>query len=85
MIDKSAVTGIINNADFDKKGVKLATKSELRIDQDNISKLPTFDSSYFRDKSHFEEDDAKSYLVFQPMYRYYKKITSVGIDEYIYF
>ena len=48
-------------------------------------KLPTFDSSYFRDKNHFEEDGVQNYLVFQPMYRYFRKITSVSNDEYIYF
>ena len=80
------MTEFINNADLDKKKVaKLTTKSELRIEQNKMLKLPTFDSSYFRDKNHFEEDGAQNYLVFQPMYRYFRKITSVGNDEYIYF
>ena len=48
-------------------------------------KLKTFDSSYFKGKSHFEEDGAQKYLAFQPMYRYFKKITGVGSGNYIYF
>ena len=30
--------------------------------------LQTFDSIYFRGKSHFEEDSKRNDLVFQPMY-----------------
>ena len=38
--------------------------------------LKTFDSGYFIEKSHFGEDDTQNYLVFQPMYRYFKIITT---------
>ena len=41
-----------------------------------MNKLKTFDSSYFIGKSHFEEDGTQNYLVFQPMYRYFKMITN---------
>ena len=41
-----------------------------------LNKLKTFDSSYFIGKSHFEEDGTQNYLVFQPMYRYFKMITN---------
>ena len=37
-------------------------------------KLQAFDSSCFRGKHHFEGDDTQNYLVFQPVYRYFKKI-----------
>ena len=37
-----------------------------------MKKLKTFDSSYFIGKSHFEEDATQNYLVFQPMFRYFK-------------
>ena len=39
-----------------------------------IKKLKTLDLSYFIGKSHFEEDGTKNYLVFQPIYRYFKVI-----------
>ena len=39
-----------------------------------MNKLKTFYSSYFTGKSHFEEDGTKNYLVFQPIYRYFKVI-----------
>ena len=58
-----------------KKIITLATKAELKVEQDKIIKLQAFDSSYFRDKSHFvDEDSTQNYLVFQPMYRFFKNI-----------
>ena len=41
-----------------------------------LKKLKTFDLSYFIGKSHFEEDGAKNYLVFQPILRYFKVIAN---------
>ena len=39
--------------------------------------LQAFDLSYFPDKSHFEEDGEQNNLVFQPMYKYFKKIGNI--------
>ena len=50
-----------------------------------MKKLKTFDSSYFRGKSHFEEDGAQNYLAFQPMYRYFKIIAGLGNGSHIYY
>ena len=52
----------------------MATKADLNAEQDKVTKLQAFDSSYFRSKSHFEDDGIQNYLVFQPMYRYFKEI-----------
>ena len=41
-----------------------------------MNKLKTFDSSYFINKSHFEEDGIQNYLVFQPLNKYFKLITN---------
>ena len=35
-------------------------------------KFQALDSSYFHGKSHFEDDGTQSYLVFLPVYRYFK-------------
>ena len=57
---------MITKTDFDTKQTKhLLVESEL-------NKLKTFDSGYFIRKSHFEEDGTQNYLVFQPIYRYFK-------------
>ena len=50
-----------------------------------MKKLKTFDSSYFTGKSHFEEDGTQNYLVFQPMYMYFKRIAGVGNGSYTYY
>ena len=47
--------------------------------------LKTFDPSHFIDKSHLKENDTRNYLVFQPMHRYFKKVTAVGNGSYIYY
>ena len=41
-----------------------------------MNELKSFDSGYFIGKSNFEEDGTQHYLVFQPMYRYFKVITN---------
>ena len=41
--------------------------------------------SYFIGKSHFEEDGTQNYLVFQPVYRYFKMIAGVGNGSHIYY
>ena len=41
-----------------------------------MNKLKTFGSGFFIGKSHFEEDGARNYLIFQPMYRYFRLITN---------
>ena len=43
------------------------TALQLKAEQDKITKLKAFDSSYFRGKSHFQDDGTENYLVFQQM------------------
>ena len=81
LVDKSVIGGFISSAYLDKKkAVTLATKAEPKAEQDKIIKLQAFDSNYFRGKNHFEDDGNQKYLVFQPMYRYFKNI---GNTDYI--
>ena len=49
-----------------------------------MKKLKTLDSSYFTGKSHFEEDGAQKYLVFQTMKKYFKVIASDYISYWKY-
>ena len=39
--------------------------------------------SYFKGKSHFEEDDVQNYLIFQPIIRYFKVNTIVNVTDYV--
>ena len=56
-----------------KKVATSAAKADTKAQQHKIAKLQAFDSSYFRGKSHFENDGIKSHLVFQTMHRYFFK------------
>ena len=67
LVNKSDIAVFIDNSDLNKKVATLATKTELKAEQDKLTKLQAFDSTYFRGKSHFEDDGNQNYLVFQPM------------------
>ena len=85
-----AQANLITKTDFDAKLSSLnrkitSNKSKHLLVENELEKLKTFDSSYFIGKSHFEEDGTQNYLVFQPMYRYFKRIAGVGNGNYIYY
>ena len=76
-----AQANLITKTEFDAKLSSLnrkiiSNKSKHLLVENELKKLKTFDSIYFIEKSHFEEDGTHSYLVFEPMYKYFKKITS---------
>ena len=56
-------------------------KTKHLLVENELKKPKTFDSIYFRGKSHFEEDGMQNYLVFQPIQRYFKRIVNVGNDN----
>ena len=64
LLNKSDISGFIDNTNLDKKIAALTTKAELKAEKDKIVELQAFDSSYFRYKSHFEDDGTENYLVF---------------------
>ena len=61
---------------------KLPQIKQLLV-KNELKKIKTIDSSYFRGKSHFEEDGAQNYLVFQPMFRYFTIIAGVANGSHI--
>ena len=62
-----------------------SNKTKHLLIENELKKVKTFDSSYFIGKIYFEEDGTQDYLVFQPMYRYFKIIAGVGNGSYIYY
>ena len=81
---------LITKIDFDDKLKRLnhkvnSNKTKHLLVENELKKPQTFDSIYFRGKSHFEEDGTQNDLVFQPMYRYFKRVAGVGTGNYIYF
>ena len=53
-------------------------KTKYLLVQNELNKLKAFDSSYFIGKSHFDEDGAQNYLVFQPLIKYFQLNRSTG-------
>ena len=60
---------------------QVLTKKLLKIKQSNY--LLKVGSGYFIGKSHFEEDGTQNYLVFQPIYRYFKVFSITQYLEYV--
>ena len=70
---------LVTKTDFDDKLKSLnqkvnSNKTKRVVVENELKKLQTFDLIYFRGKSHFEEDGTQKYLVFQLLYRYFKKV-----------
>ena len=66
-----AQANLVTKTDFDAKLSSLnrkitSNKSKYLFVENELKKLKTFDSIYFRGKSHFEEDGTQNLLVFQP-------------------
>ena len=53
-----------------------SSKSKHLLVENELKKLQKCDSSYFIDRNCFEEDGVQNYLVFQPMYKYFKRLVS---------
>ena len=71
---------MITKTDFDAKLSSLnkkitQNKTKNLLVESELNKLKTFDSGYFITKCHFE-DGTQNYLVFQPIYRYFKTSNS---------
>ena len=72
----------MTKTDFDDKLSSLnrkitANKKMHLLVENEFKKLKTFDSSYFRGKSRFVDNDGtENYLVFQPIQRYLKVIAN---------
>ena len=71
----------ITTTDFDAKlsGINrkiAANKSKNLLVENEFKKLKTFNLSYFIGKSHFEEDGAQNYLLFQLLNKYFKVIAN---------
>ena len=58
-------------------------KTNPLLVENELKKLKTFGSIYFRGKSHFERDCTQNYFVFQQIKRHFKQIADVGDGNYI--
>ena len=67
--------------------IKKVTSNRTKhlLDENELKKLKTFDSIYFRGKNFEKEEGVQNCLVFQPIQRYFKIIFYVGNDNYVYY
>ena len=84
-----AQANLITKTDFDARLQSLSkritsNKTKHLLVENELKQLKTFDLSYFKGKDHFAEDRTQNYLVFQPMYRYFKRTAGIGTGNYIY-
>ena len=84
----AAQKNLIRKPEFDAKLKSISdrvtlNKSKHLLVENELKKLHKFDAVYFRGKNYFDgSDDTQNYLVFQPIYKYFK--TSVkGSTTYI--
>ena len=80
---RTGQANLITKSDLDAKLSSLnrkitSNKTKHLLIENKLNKFKTFDPSYFVGKSHFEEDVAKNYLVFQLIVRYLKLITDTN-------
>ena len=78
---------MITKTDFDAKlsgRLRKITKykSKHLLIENELNKLKTFDSSYFRGKNYFDEDGTQNYCIFQPISKYLK-VAYVNDIDYI--
>ena len=62
-----------------------SNKTKHLLIENELKNLKTFDLIYFKVKGQFEEYGTQNYLVFKPLYRYFKRDGGVDIGIYIYF
>ena len=68
LVNKSNTSNLVKNSDLNTKIETLATKVELKAEEDKIVKK----------KSHFDDEGMKNYLVFQPVLRYFKRLGNIN-------
>ena len=74
---KTAPSTVENKIDYKLSSLNrkiTSIKTKHLLVENELNKLKNFDSSCFIGKRHFEEDGTQNYLVFQPIYMYFKSL-----------
>ena len=79
MITKTYFDDKLSN--LNRKSIK--NKEDHLLVQNELEKLKTFDLSNFIGKNYFDEDGKQNYLVFPPIFRYFKVIVVANVTNYV--
>ena len=66
-----------------------SNKTKHLLVENELKKQQTLDLSYFMSKNYYKNDGTENYLLFQPMNKYFKKISSTdgiqigSINDYL--
>ena len=66
LVSKSDISNLVKSSDLNTKFSILATKAELKAEQDKIVKLETLDLNFFLAKYFFGDDGFRNMFVYQP-------------------
>ena len=90
-----SISSLVEKTDYDTKvgeienrmislNRKIVSNKTKDISLENdLKRLKTFESSYFRGKNYFDEDGNQNYYIFQPISKYLK-VASVNDINYIF-
>ena len=80
---------LVTKTDFDDKlkglNQKINSNKTIFTCWKWIEKTTNIWLNLFRGKRYFKEDGTQNYLVFQPMWRYFKHVSGIGSGNNIYF
>ena len=68
---------------MDKKITTLATKAELKVKQEKIAKLKTYDLNYLLGKNFFVDDGSRNMFVYQTIFNMLELKTEKGTQYFI--
>ena len=80
LINKSDISRFINNSDLENMIKTIATKAEIKAEQDKILKLGTYNLSYFPGKKIFRDDSSPNKFVYQPTFKMLQLQKDKGVD-----
>ena len=78
LVNESDISGFIDNSDLNKTIKKLATKAELKAEQDKIAKRQIYDSSIFIGQSYVFNDGSQNFLIFQPTLKTFTMLSALS-------
>ena len=82
MMKKDKLVSLVFPNFLKKILIKKKNLQHQKQNQKKIVRLQRIDSNYFCGKNHVKDDGMQNYLVFQPVYRYFRNIANNNISPW---